>query len=158
MKEIWKCIDNYDCDYKVSSHGRLISYKQNKERLIKGHICKTTGYLVYTLMNENGHKSFYSHQLVAIVFLNHKMDGHAKVVDHINGNKTDNRLENLRIISQQENLWNTKNTKGYTYMKKEKMYMARIVVDYKLIYLGRYKNEIDARNAYLEAKKKYHKI
>jgi len=109
-------------------------------------------------MNENGHKSFYSHQLVAIVFLNHKMDGHEKVVDHINGNKTDNRLENLRIISQQENLWNTKNTKGYTYMKKEKMYMARIVVDYKLIYLGRYKNEIDARNAYLEAKKKYHKI
>ena len=43
------------------------------------------------------------HQLVAMAFLQHVPDGMNLVIDHINGDKQDNRVENLRIVTQKKN-------------------------------------------------------
>lgn len=79
-------------------------------------------------------------------------------IDHINGDKSDNRISNLREISIQKNTWNRKDVKGYTYRKDRNKFVARIIVDGKRIGLGHYETEEEAYKAYLDAKKVYHII
>ena len=78
-------------------------------------------------------------------------------IDHINGNPLDNRIENLRCVTNQENQFNTK-AKGYSWDKSRNKWQALIKINYKTIHLGSFVNEEDARNAYLIAKAKFHVI
>ena len=78
-------------------------------------------------------------------------------VDHINRNSLDNRIENLRIVTAQQNQWNT-NAKGYYWSKKANKWHAYIKVNGKLKHLGLFAEEEDARQAYLNAKELYHKL
>jgi hypothetical protein len=77
-------------------------------------------------------------------------------LDHINAIKSDNRIENLRSVTHQENMFN-RLPSGYR-KRKSGNYMARIGVNGKRIHLGTYKTESEARQAYLDAKKIYHII
>lgn len=75
------------------------------------------------------------------------------VVDHINHDTLDNRRENLRICTIQENSWNSKrslrNTTGFKGVQKAKNgYIASINVNGEYYYLGRFKNKKDALDAY----------
>lgn len=79
------------------------------------------------------------------------------IVDHINHIKTDNRYSNLRIVTPLQNNYN-RTAKGYSYNKRDEVYQARIRIEGKLVALGTYQNEEEARQAYLEAKKVYHVI
>lgn len=83
-------------------------------------------------------------------------------VDHINGNGLDNRRENLRVATNAQNCRNKKEHidsltgyKGITFIKKKKLYYARIRVDGKLISLGRSKDLKSAVIRYNEAAIKY---
>jgi hypothetical protein len=78
-------------------------------------------------------------------------------LDHINRIRTDNRVSNLRMANRQLQCHNI-NSKGYTYDKARKLWKSQITIDNKHINLGRFHTEEEARNAYLEAKKKYHII
>tara|TARA_R110002050_G_scaffold253653_1_gene391876 strand:+ start:764 stop:1240 length:477 start_codon:yes stop_codon:yes gene_type:complete len=78
------------------------------------------------------------------------------VIDHLDGNKLNNNIENLQNKTHQQNDWNNLNVKGYSWCKKNNKYHAKITANYKSIHLGYFDNEIDAHNAYLEAKKIYH--
>lgn len=76
-------------------------------------------------------------------------------VDHINGNGLDNRRENLRVVTHSQNLANrsiTKKTanrfKGITQCKRTGHWQAKIMVNYKTIYLGTYKTDEDAAKKY----------
>jgi hypothetical protein len=80
----------------------------------------------------------------------------ANIIDHINGIRTDNRICNLREVTQQQNQWNRTRAKGY-YMYNGK-YTSEIKLNNKKIYLGRFCTEQEAREAYLKAKEKYHVI
>ena len=69
-------------------------------------------------------------------------------IDHINGNRLDNRICNLRLASNQENSFNTKIKKnntsgctGVTWSQNAKKWMAQIVVNNKTIYLGIFKDK-----------------
>ncbi len=82
-------------------------------------------------------------------------------VDHINGNRLDNRRSNLRICTGKENARNKgmgKNNKtghvGVELLQSGK-YLAKIMVDRKSIHLGRFDNIEDAVSARLEAEAKY---
>jgi hypothetical protein len=90
-------------------------------------------------------------------------------IDHINGIKNDNRIENLRDVKQVTNVQNLKkarkssvssNKLGVSFANKgkniDKPFRARIVVDHKEIHLGTFSNEDEAHEAYLLAKRKYH--
>lgn len=75
-------------------------------------------------------------------------------IDHINHNKLDNRRENLRICTNQENARNKK-CKGYGYNKNRSKWVVRIGLNGKSIYLGSYKKEEDAIRVRKEAEEKY---
>ena len=78
-------------------------------------------------------------------------------IDHINVNSLDNRIENLRILTNQQNQWNT-NAKGYNWCKRRNKWRAQININGKRTNLGSFTEEEDAKNAYLEAKSLYHNI
>ena len=77
------------------------------------------------------------------------------VVDHINGDIQDNRLENLRCVTNSRNLHNTKAYKGFSFHKASGKWDARIMVDRKLHWLGLHDTAVDARAAYL---RKYNEL
>tara|TARA_R100000935_G_C2700472_1_gene110090 strand:- start:21 stop:527 length:507 start_codon:yes stop_codon:yes gene_type:complete len=79
------------------------------------------------------------------------------LIDHDDGNTYNNHISNLRVGDSSLNQQNRKNVKGYTWHKRDKRYQAAICINGKQIHLGYYKIEEDARNAYLDGKRKYHK-
>ena len=79
-------------------------------------------------------------------------------IDHDNRIRSDNRLDNLKLGTHQQNQWNLSNTIGCCYDKKRKKWRSRIKVNSKTIYLGGYNTEEEGHQAYLDAKKVYHKI
>jgi hypothetical protein len=81
-------------------------------------------------------------------------------VDHINGDRLDNRKSNLRLCNHSENGKNISiskiNTSGYKGVSKNgNCWRARIRVDGKLISLGYFREKTDAAMAYNHAAKKY---
>lgn len=74
-------------------------------------------------------------------------------VDHISGNKLDNRKSNLRLVTQLENNWNRHDNPRGTFLDKHsKLWVARIRINYKRKIVGYFKTEADAHQAYLNAK------
>lgn len=79
-----------------------------------------------------------------------------KVVDHINGDPTDNRCNNLRICTQAQNALNNHRPKhnsvsghrGVYWHKGAQKWCAEVVYDHKKHYLGLFKNKLDAAEAY----------
>ncbi|MGL5440823.1 MAG: HNH endonuclease [Filifactoraceae bacterium] len=80
------------------------------------------------------------------------------VVDHINGDRLDNRKANLRIVTAQQNAFNRcRNVnkkssvyKGVFWSKEKSLWLSLIKIDGKSIHLGYFNNEIDAACAYNE--------
>ena len=79
-------------------------------------------------------------------------------IDHIDGDKLNNNIANLRCVTHQENGFNQTKAKGYCWNKPTNKWQAFIQCDGKQIHLGLFNIEEDARSAYLEAKPKYHRI
>jgi len=78
--------------------------------------------------------------------------------DHINGNRLDNRKENLRKCNNQENCRNTikkraaySKYKGVTYCKRDKVWTAQVRINGKHVFRKSFKNEMDAVRAYDDA-------
>ncbi len=102
MEEVFKEIPDYP-DYKVSNLGRVKSFKRNKEIFLKP-INDTYNYLQVVLYKNKKPRTIQVHRLVAMVFLNHIFNtSNGIVVDHINNNRQDNRLENLQLITIRQN-------------------------------------------------------
>jgi hypothetical protein len=80
-----------------------------------------------------------------------------KCLDHINQYRNDNRICNLRSITTQQNSFNSK-SKGYSLCKKTNKWSSAIRINGKAIHLGYHKTEDEARQSYLDGKKKYHII
>lgn len=85
-------------------------------------------------------------------------------VDHINRNRGDNRISNLRLVTRSENAQNgsdrKNNTSGYrgvTFNRANSVWIAQITKDTKCIYLGSFTSAEDAHQAYLSAAKHFHK-
>lgn len=83
-------------------------------------------------------------------------------IDHIDGNGLNNKIENLRVVTPQENAKNqflnkksTSGITGITWVKRDNRWQAGIMVNKKTIHLGYFKNKEDAVQARKEAEKKY---
>ena len=116
MNEIWKDIFGYEGLYQISnlgnvrSLGKTIKIKTSKTRgeyyaSIKSKYPKqhkdVGGYLRVDLCKDRGHKNFLVHRLVALHFIPNP--GMLDQVNHINGDKTNNCVENLEWCTQVEN-------------------------------------------------------
>lgn len=77
-------------------------------------------------------------------------------VDHINGNRSDNRLRNLRLATRSENMQNQRNARGTFFFKRTGRWRAEIQVNKVRHYLGYFDTEKQARAAYLKAKRELH--
>tara|TARA_R110002126_G_scaffold152252_1_gene299400 strand:- start:223 stop:720 length:498 start_codon:yes stop_codon:yes gene_type:complete len=78
-------------------------------------------------------------------------------IDHEDRNKANNNIENLRVVTCQENQFNT-NAKGYYWNKQRQKWHAQIMVNGKQKHLGLFVLEEDAKNARSKAKEKLHII
>lgn len=85
-----------------------------------------------------------------------------EVIDHINGDRLDNRIENLRVCTRKENVRNQRlhknNSSGYkgvVWDKQRSKWIAQIMVDRKHLFLGRFETVLEAAKAYDLSSSKY---
>lgn len=160
MEEIWKDIKGYEGLYQVSNTGMIRSFISNGS----GSRCNENGYYILSTKSKEGvyltvglHKdrlckSFRVHRIVATTFLGENN----LYVNHIDGNKLNNRLGNLEFVSARENV-----NHKYKSSKKQSKYAgisrcrsdwkATIHLNGKSIFLGLFKTEQEAHQAYLNA-------
>ena len=164
MEEIWKDIPNY-VGYQVSNLGRVrthnkITYKQGIERHWKDRILK------YKCINKNAYKSGYKvdlwkdgkphtmlvARLVAFTFYEEDINNHKLTVDHIDGNRLNNRLDNLELVSLAENIRRGFATGLYSCQKKIKIINKKTKEENIFGSLSKASQFIEHNNGYLSGK------
>ena len=93
-----KCMDIIGSTYKIYSNGDLHNAKTNK---YKTWVKDTNGYMRCQIWINNKSKMISQHRILAEYFIENKMN--KPQVNHINGVKSDNRIENLEWVTQSEN-------------------------------------------------------
>lgn len=104
-EEIWKDVPGYETYYQVSNLGRVRSLDRfYNGRNLKGKILKLSpnkfGYLRFTAKKDNITKTLHVHRIVLLTFNPILKE---KQVNHIDGDKTNNKLENLEWCTDSEN-------------------------------------------------------
>lgn len=149
---VWKDIPGYEGLYQINNYGIVKSLYYGKEKILKMSIANT-GYYNVSLRNNKNQKTAMVHKLVAICFLNHQPNGYKLVIDHINDNKLDNRVENLQIVTNRFNSHKTQGKysskfKGVSWNKFANKWVSTIRINSKKKYLGYFDNELDAHFTY----------
>lgn len=164
--EEWRDVPNYEGYYQVSDFGRVRSLdrtltdrigrvKFHEGKVIKGSI--SNGYKQTTLWGDNTSRGFTFSQLVAMAFLGHKPSGHDLVIDHINGDRLDDRVGNLQIVTHRANLttcfrsnedsFSSKYT-GVCWSISESKWKVSIRFKEASFYLGSFDDELEASDSY----------
>lgn len=173
--EIWKKIKGFE-DYEVSNLGnvkRISNFKFCNKNYLDNYFLKQKdngkGYFRVKLSNNGVVKMYMVHRLIAENFIENP--NNYKVVNHIDHNKKNNNIENLEWCTHSHNVnefnkylpligTKTRKTKGYTFSKKDKLYISRIGFGSKTITLSYFKNKensIDCYNIAYDLKIKYFK-
>jgi len=135
-------------NYAISRRGEVKNLKRNT--VLNPFICQK--YLTVSLFADGKRKPMHIHKIMAITYLGHTPNGSKLVVDHINKIKTDNRLENLQVITQRENLSRSIDKELPIGVRKVgNKYTSYIRIGDKRPYLGTYNTPEEAHQAYLAA-------
>jgi hypothetical protein len=155
--ELFRRIDGYD-NYYVSNKGNV---KNNKTNKIMKPFNDTGGYKQLNLYKNGKRKMFLIHRLVAIAFIENP--DNKKVIDHIDKNKANNNVKNLRWATSKVNKFNqckyknnTSGFKGVSFNKKANKYEARININGKTKYLKHYETPEEASEKYEIKAKEIH--
>lgn len=133
MLEIWKPVKNYESYYEVSNLGRVrglcrditnnFGTFKSKDTFLKGYK-SVNGYTKYTLSINGKQKTLLGHRMVAEAFLENY--DNKPIVNHKNGIKSDNRLDNLEWATGSENMKHAIDTGLIPIRKGEDIYFAKI--------------------------------
>jgi hypothetical protein len=150
LRECFRLNDDMQIERKNKASGKWKVVK-NKNNFRSG----------YCQIAFNGTMCFY-HRLVWCLYYGKDIE-EGFVIDHIDGNKLNNNISNLRQATISQNAFNSKKRgnkstiyKGVSRSKGRTRYRAYIQENKKQHYLGSYKTQYQAYSAYCEASKKYH--
>ena len=111
LKKEWKEIKGYEGKYIISNYGEVISlprYKKNKNKIqyvepkeLSKYVSLTNGHVYVYLCNNGKNRNARLHRLVAETFIPNT--NNLPQVNHIDGNKINNRIDNLEWCNQSEN-------------------------------------------------------
>jgi HNH endonuclease/NUMOD4 motif-containing protein len=104
MPELWKSVADFEAFYEVSNYGRIRSLREHysaksRDRILRPNR-KPNGYLGIQLSVNGDIYSFQIHRLVMAAFVGPVPEG--QEIDHIDGNKTNNILSNLRYVTRSQ--------------------------------------------------------
>ena len=125
--------------------------KTGEYRLVDN--CKNNG--GYNVICCNG-KMVRRHRIIIFAFTEFDIYNTKLIVDHIDGNRLNNSISNLRVVTYQENQHNQLHCKGYYWEKTKNKWKAQIKDNQKVIHLGYYNTRWEARQSYLNAVPIYH--
>jgi len=107
VKEIWKPIPSYEGLYEISNTGKIKSLPKSGSgnslsEKIMNDFDNGKGYRYITLTNKTKRRNFYVHRLLAESFISNP--GKKPFVNHLDGNKANNKLSNLEWSTESENM------------------------------------------------------
>ena len=100
-----------DNDYEINTEYPYIIRRRSNQRIVSEFINHKNGYTQLTLNS----KKFYKHRVIASQFIQNDQPERKTEVDHINHDRTDYHLENLRWVTHTENILNRTSTRGVDY-------------------------------------------
>ena len=158
--EIWKKIE-VNSNYEVSNLGRIKAIERkywnhkNKSFSIKKEVIKkistnnTKGYCRVILSKDGKNKTYAVHRLVAQAFIENKLN--KSQVNHINGIKTDNRVENLEWVTASENVIHSINVLknvNHLYGEESKLSVLKEKDVFEIVKLLKTKNALEISKIY----------
>jgi hypothetical protein len=132
-------------DYMIDRDGNIMGARF--KRLMKSGK-DANGYILVGLRKDKKQITCKIHRLLALQFIPNP--NNLPWVDHIDRNKLNNNVDNLRWVTISQNSRN-KDCKGYSWHKKAKKYQAQYKLNGKVHHIGYYDTEQEARDAYLNA-------
>ena len=166
--EVWKDIDGYDYEYQISNLGRfkrVTAYSKNYTGFITRGAFDKFGYLRITVVKNKKSKTLKIHRLVAQYFLGNYSEDLS--VNHKNFNKSDNRIENLEMMTYSENaldfILKVKKEKSYSnilgvgYHSQLGKWTTRVNKNGKRVSLGTYSTKEEAEKVIVDFQNGIHK-
>lgn len=151
MRELIEVV-KYDSESPSGLRWLINAGKRGKVGEVVGSL-QNEGYWVF----KYNRKTYRAHRVIYSL-LNPKVNMEGLVVDHIDRNPSNNRIENLRLCSETENHYNRwrKGTKLKGTTRSGNRWLAQIQVSGKKLHIGRFDTQEEAHQAYVEAAKKLH--
>ena len=135
-------------NYKIYENGDVENVKT--KRILKPQT-DTPGYLYVILYKDGKRTNMKIHRLIALHYIQNSEN--KKCIDHIDRNKQNNNIDNLRWVTCSENQLNTairgkSKYRGVSFHKQTNKWRAHIRIDSKIKHIGLYETEIEAAKAY----------
>ena len=145
MEEQYKIINGFS-NYEISNFGNVRNIKTGK---ILKQCFNNSGYKMVNIMDEGKQSAKQIHRLIAMMFIPNP--NNKTTIDHIDNDKANNNINNLRWVTQQENSSNrslskknTSGNKGVCFNKKLNKWQAQIMYKNIIKHLGLFDNKEDA--------------
>lgn len=139
-------------NYEINKQGEI---RNIKTKYILGGCINSRGYKVITLSKDRKKTNVYLHRLLGIAFIDNP--DNKPYIDHINGDKSDNDLSNLRWVNEQENSSNkikqpnkSSQYKGVSYVKKTGKWGSSIKINGRTIHFSTSETEEEANKKRIE--------
>jgi len=160
----------YDRKFKLINYDLFSFYKKGSSKEEKWHYVKLSlnneGYKVFGFTVDGKRKNIKFHRVVYYAYnptwnfydnSNENYIDHFDAKDYPKNHPKNNHIENLSVMTAQENQFNTR-ARGCSFHKARGKYQAQIRLNNKLIHIGYYDTEQEAHQAYLAKKAELHVI